>query len=265
MTFEPNLRSHDTDAVTPESLDAAPQPGLSRGTRLAIASVAAVIGAGTAVTMLAAPADAAPSYYTVWNKVASCESSGNWHINTGNGYYGGVQFSSSTWSAYGGHKYARQANGASKREQIEVARRVLHSQGAGAWPVCGPRAGLTKHDGAATSASLPASDETLAKKAAAKKATVKKAAAEKAAAKSAAPKKATAKKATAKKPTQKKHVAKHRATTVRYVVRPGDTMSGIARKRHVKGGWHVIARLNAKTVHNPNILHIGQVLRVPKG
>jgi hypothetical protein len=94
---------------------------------------------------LSPPAQAA----TVWDRVAACESGGNWAINTGNGYYGGVQFSSSTWRAFGGGAYAATANRASKATQIAIARRVLAVQGPGAWPVCSKRAGLTKANGGA--------------------------------------------------------------------------------------------------------------------
>ncbi|MBM7459757.1 hypothetical protein JOE26_002432 [Rhodococcus coprophilus] len=69
-----------------------------------------------------------------WDAVAQCESGGNWAINTGNGYYGGLQFSQSTWEAYGGTGYAHNA---SRDEQIRVAENVLAGQGPGAWPVCG--------------------------------------------------------------------------------------------------------------------------------
>ena len=69
-----------------------------------------------------------------WDAVAACESGGNWSINTGNGYYGGLQFSQSTWEANGG---SGSASNASKAEQIRVGENVLHSQGEGAWPVCG--------------------------------------------------------------------------------------------------------------------------------
>ncbi|WTY39828.1 transglycosylase family protein [Nocardia salmonicida] len=68
-----------------------------------------------------------------WDAVAQCESTGNWNINTGNGYYGGLQFSQSTWEAYGG---AGSASNASREEQIRVAENVLAAQGPGAWPVC---------------------------------------------------------------------------------------------------------------------------------
>jgi hypothetical protein len=71
-----------------------------------------------------------------WDAVAACESGGNWSIATGNGYYGGLQFNLGTWRANGGTGSPHQA---SKAEQIRVAENVLHSQGIGAWPVCGRR------------------------------------------------------------------------------------------------------------------------------
>ncbi|SDX82293.1 Transglycosylase-like domain-containing protein [Modestobacter sp. DSM 44400] len=72
-----------------------------------------------------------------WSAVAECESGGNWNINTGNGYYGGLQFSQSTWEAYGGAAHAPRADLAPPSQQIAVAEKVLAGQGAGAWPICG--------------------------------------------------------------------------------------------------------------------------------
>ncbi|MBB5156442.1 transglycosylase family protein [Saccharopolyspora phatthalungensis] len=97
-----------------------------------------------AVAPLAAavPADAASA--SVWNAVAKCESSGNWKANTGNGYYGGLQFTQSTWAAYGGTAYARKASGATREQQIAVAEKVLKAQGPKAWPVCSKKAGLSR-------------------------------------------------------------------------------------------------------------------------
>ncbi|MEV7778949.1 transglycosylase family protein [Kitasatospora sp. NPDC088351] len=106
-------------------------------------AVAGVAGVGLAMPLLTASgASAAPA--STWDAVAQCESGGNWSINTGNGFYGGLQFTSSTWKAYGGNAYAAQANQASKAQQISVAEKVLASQGPGAWPVCSQKAGLTK-------------------------------------------------------------------------------------------------------------------------
>ncbi|MEV5596003.1 transglycosylase family protein [Streptomyces sp. NPDC052496] len=100
-----------------------------------------LVGTG-AVVVGADKASAAP--VSVWDKVAQCESGGNWRINTGNGFYGGLQFTPSTWRAYGDKRYASRADRATKRQQIAVAERVLRSQGPGAWPVCSVRAGLRR-------------------------------------------------------------------------------------------------------------------------
>jgi hypothetical protein len=71
-----------------------------------------------------------------WYRIAECESGGNWHINTGNGYFGGLQFLESTWLANGGGAFASRPDLASPAAQIIVARRVQRAQGWGAWPVC---------------------------------------------------------------------------------------------------------------------------------
>ena len=108
----------------------------------------AIAGSATFITgvALSAPAQAAGS---VWDAVAACESGGNWAIDTGNGYSGGLQFNSSTWNAFGGTRYASRANLASKSAQIATAQRVLAAQGPGAWPTCSQRAGLTRANGGA--------------------------------------------------------------------------------------------------------------------
>ncbi|WP_063062373.1 transglycosylase family protein [Nocardia sienata] len=99
---------------------------------------AMISGAGVA---LAGTASAAPD--SDWDRLAQCEAGGNWAINTGNGYHGGLQFSQSTWQANGGGEYASTANQASREEQIVVAERVLASQGWGAWPSCSSSLGLS--------------------------------------------------------------------------------------------------------------------------
>ncbi len=91
--------------------------------------------AAISLTALSGNADAATAHN--WDGVARCESSGNWSINTGNGYYGGLQFSRSTWLGYGGGAYAPRADLATKAQQIVIAERTLRGQGVGAWPVCG--------------------------------------------------------------------------------------------------------------------------------
>ena len=78
----------------------------------------------------------------VWDDLADCESGGNWAINTGNGYSGGLQFLHSTWRAYGGQEFAPLAYQASREQQIIVAERILDDVGWGAWPTCSRRLGL---------------------------------------------------------------------------------------------------------------------------
>lgn len=88
----------------------------------------------------ATPAQAATG--EVWDRIAACESSGNWSINTGNGYYGGLQFLGTTWNEFGGKAYASTADKATRKQQIAIAERVLAKQGWNAWPTCSRRAGL---------------------------------------------------------------------------------------------------------------------------
>lgn len=105
----------------------------SRATALKFAVTGVVLGGSSGG--LAGHAIAATD--SEWDLVSRCESGGDWSINTGNGYQGGLQFAQSTWSAYGGGQYAAEAQRATKEQQIAVAERVLAGQGRGAWPVCG--------------------------------------------------------------------------------------------------------------------------------
>lgn len=99
------------------------------------------VSVATVATVLTAPtANANSGDWSVdWDSVAHCESSGNWSINTGNGYHGGLQFAPGTWAGHGGHEFAPSAHLATKEQQIIVAERVLKTQGRGAWPTCGRR------------------------------------------------------------------------------------------------------------------------------
>ncbi|WP_165985546.1 transglycosylase family protein [Streptomyces sp. YIM 98790] len=105
-------------------------------------SAAGVAGAAVALPVIGATSAQAASVST-WDAVAQCESGGNWSINTGNGFYGGLQFTQSSWEAAGGTQYASRADLASKDQQIATAEKLLAMQGPGAWPVCSVRAGLT--------------------------------------------------------------------------------------------------------------------------
>ncbi|MDH6283417.1 resuscitation-promoting factor [Prescottella agglutinans] len=130
------------------------------GERTVTASVTTVNGAEThrqelssSVVREAAPAvvrvgtkakPSAPSVAngSVWDSIAHCEATGNWSINSGNGYYGGLQFNQSTWAAYGGTQYAPRADLATREQQIAVAEKVQAAQGWGAWPGCTSKLGL---------------------------------------------------------------------------------------------------------------------------
>lgn len=129
----------------------------SKATRMA--TLAGVTGAAIAAPlMVSGTASAATA--SEWDTVAQCESGGNWSINTGNGYYGGLQFSASTWAGYGGTKYAATADQASKAQQIEIAEKVLAGQGKGAWPVCGKGLSSAGYTGGGSSDSGAAQENT---------------------------------------------------------------------------------------------------------
>jgi pyruvate/2-oxoglutarate dehydrogenase complex dihydrolipoamide acyltransferase (E2) component len=164
-----------------------------------------------------------------WDGVAQCESGGNWSINTGNGYYGGLQFSQSTWEAYGGLEFAPRADLATKEQQIIVAERVLAGQGIGAWPTCGKY--LTDAAPAAEPAAAPAAPPAPTP---------------------AAPAAATAPAPAASAPSAKGT----------YTVKAGDTLAKIARAQGVHGGWRGLWALNRSTVRNPNMIRVGQHLAI---
>lgn len=174
---------------------------------------AALVATG-GLAMAPQVADAADD---VWDRVAACESSNRWDINTGNGYYGGLQFSPTTWQEFGGGQYAKRADLATKAEQIAIARRVLSVQGPNAWPVCSVRAGLTKTNGGADRNAVPDGE---------------------------------------KKPTPDKPKG-----GITVSVAAGDTLSGLAARHKVPGGWKAIATANG--IKNPNLLQIGQKLFLP--
>jgi resuscitation-promoting factor RpfA len=98
-----------------------------------LAFTGAVIGGGG----IAFAGHASAATDEQWDRVAGCEAGGNWAINTGNGYHGGLQFSQGTWAAHGGGEFAASANQATREQQIAVGERVLATQGRGAWPTCG--------------------------------------------------------------------------------------------------------------------------------
>lgn len=121
-----------------------------RARSVGLAAAGAVLVAPFLGTGPAGAADGA-----TWDRLAQCESSGNWAINTGNGYYGGVQFSASTWAAFGGTEYAPRADLATREQQIAVAEATQATQGWGAWPACSAKLGLSGNGGS-SSTSVPA-------------------------------------------------------------------------------------------------------------
>ncbi|SHE79475.1 LysM peptidoglycan-binding domain-containing protein [Streptoalloteichus hindustanus] len=207
--------------------------------RLALAGV--VIGTPVA---LAGTANAAPE--STWDALAQCEAGGNWNTNTGNGFSGGLQFTPSTWKAYGGGQYAPNAHQASRQQQIAVAERVLQGQGWGAWPACTNKLGLRGGQAAAAPKAAP---QKAAPKSAPKAATP-----QKAASKPVAPQKAAPKPAAPAAPVQKNGAD--------YTVVAGDTLSGIAEKLGVQGGWHALYERNKDVVPNANLIFPGQQLDV---
>jgi hypothetical protein len=114
---------------------------------------AALVAAGAAVALpFLGVGSASAADPATWDALAQCESGGNWSINTGNGYYGGLQFSASTWQAFGGGAYASRADLASREQQIATAEKTLAVQGWGAWPACSAKLGLGEADKAGSAA-----------------------------------------------------------------------------------------------------------------
>lgn len=113
---------------------------MARRTTRMLARFGVAATAVAAPMALATPAQAATD--AEWNRVAECESNQRWHIETGNGYYGGLQFSDQTWDGFGGEEYAAEADDATREQQILIAERVLDEQGWGAWPTCSEEAGV---------------------------------------------------------------------------------------------------------------------------
>ncbi|GAA3181619.1 resuscitation-promoting factor protein RpfA [Streptomyces virens] len=215
----------------------------SKATR-AIA-VTGVVGAAVAAPLMAA-GNASAATASEWDAVAQCESGGNWSINTGNGYYGGLQFSASTWAAYGGTAYAASADQATKAQQIEIAEKVLAGQGKGAWPVCGTGLSSTPYSGGgSTQTPESGSTESRETEQKASRSTERPAAEQQA-------------KKTVTTPTGKK-VAKGDGE---YKVVKGDTLSSIAEEHDVKGGWAELFELNDDIVDDADLIYPGQQLHL---
>ncbi|BFP54767.1 transglycosylase family protein [Streptomyces sp. ID03-2B] len=221
----------------------------SKATR--IATLAGVTGAAVAVPLMGATNASAASVET-WDAVAQCESGGNWSINTGNGYYGGLQFSQSSWAAAGGTQYAARADLASKDQQIATAEKLLDLQGPGAW-ACAGAGGLTNdgvdpgvNTGSGQSESKP---EQAQPQRQAEQPTTRSEQRE-------------APKAESKKTVTTPTGEKVKKGDGEYKVKAGDTLSKIAEKEGVKGGWSKLFKLNDDIVEDADLIFPGQQLHL---
>ncbi len=239
----------------------------SKATR-AIA-VAGVASAAVAAPLMAA-GNASAATASEWDAVAQCESGGNWSINTGNGYYGGLQFSASTWAGFGGTKYASTADQATKAQQIEIAEKVLAGQGKGAWPVCGKGLSGAAYTGSSSNGSGSSqntgSTETRGSEQKASR-SGERPAAEKKAEKQAEKKAEKQAERKVEKKVQKKTVTTPTGKKVakgdgEYKVVTGDTLSSIAEEHDVKGGWAELFELNDDIVADADLIYPGQQLHL---
>jgi LysM repeat protein len=217
-----------------------------------VATLAGVTGVAIAAPLMAA-GNASAATASEWDTVAQCEAGGNWSINTGNGYYGGLQFSASTWAAYGGTAYASTADQASKSQQIAIGEKVLAAQGKGAWPTCGTGLSSAAYSGGASapSASSGSSSSSSSGSQGATTTRTTEQPASRSAERPAAQKTVTT-------PTGKK-VKKGDGE---YKVVKGDTLSSIAEKKHVKGGWQKLFKLNKDIVADADFIYPGQQLHL---
>jgi nucleoid-associated protein YgaU len=222
-----------------------PQNRKAGGTRRKAIRSAVALGALTAAPVFGVVTanSAQASDSGVWDRIARCESGGNWGTRTGNGYYGGLQFSGSTWTAYGGGRYASTANRASKQQQIAIASKVQRAQGWGAWPTCSARAGAR---GGAPAASAPRS----------------------------APQQSTPQRQyrppvrsnNPQRPVRQPSASRGqqrppiRIGTGNYTVKPGDTLARIAAAHGTS--WSALYAANRQTVAGPDLIFPGQRLHV---
>lgn len=209
-------------------------------------AVVGVTGAAAVAAPLMAAGGASAATASEWDAVAQCESGGDWSINTGNGYYGGLQFSASTWAAYGGTQYASTADQASKAQQIEIAEKVLAEQGKGAWPHCGTGLSSAAYSGSPSTGSSQSTESTTR--------TTERQPASRSADRPAARKSTE----TVTTPTG----GKAKKGDGEYQVVKGDTLSSIAEEKDVQGGWEKLYRLNRDIVEDADLIYPGQRLHL---
>lgn len=242
------------------------------------AVVAAAAGAGLVVPVVAltATADtASAASSSTWDRLAGCESGGNWAINTGNSFYGGLQFTRSTWTGFGGGKYADRADHATRSQQIAVANKVLASQGWGAWPACSSKLGLRGLPTTGGPTEAPVSEK---KSEPTRRAVTRKAVTRKAVTRTVAPKRSTVTESTrsvtrefaraaaglSSSTSTRSTVATPALSGSVYVVKAGDTLGKIAAASRLSGGWRSLYAANAKSVADADLIFVGQTLALPK-
>ncbi|ARZ69724.1 LysM peptidoglycan-binding domain-containing protein [Streptomyces sp. HU2014] len=235
-----------------------------------IVTLAGVTGAAVAAPLMIATSANAASVST-WDKVAQCESSGNWSINTGNGYYGGLQFSKSSWDAAGGGQYAAYPHQATKSQQIAVAEKLLAMQGPGAWGCAvpgltpgGAKADVDTSDSGSTAKSSRGTSTKSHADRSERQAAPKRTAPKQSAPKYVAPQADDQDEAPAPKPAAPKHSASgsFKKGDGEYQVKEGDTLAKIAETEKVKGGWQKLHELNKDVVEDADLIFVGQQLHL---
>lgn len=250
-----------------------------KNTSIRRTAAALAIGGVAAATMSMPAANAVDG--ATWDALAQCESGGNWSINTGNGFYGGLQFTQQSWNGVG---MSGSPATATRAQQIEAGERLLAIQGWGAWPACSAKLGLYGKTGAAptytepttTVAAQSQTQQTYTAPAAqaapaAPAAQAAPAAVEAPAAAPAAPAAPAAVEAPAAAPAAAPAVeapaaapvAAPKAAAGTYTVVPGDSLSLIAAKLGVAGGYQAIAAANTDIIYNVDLIFPGQVLTIP--
>ena len=251
-----------------------------KNTSIRRTAAALAIGGAVAATLSMPAANAVDG--ATWDALAQCESGGNWSINTGNGFYGGLQFTQQSWNGVG---MSGSPATASRAQQIEAGERLLAIQGWGAWPACSAKLGLYGKTGAAptytepttTVAAQSQTQQTYTAPAAqvAPAAQAAPAAVEAPAAAPAAPvapaapaveapsAPAAAPAAEAPAAPAAAPVAAPKAAAGPYTVVPGDSLSLIAAKLGVAGGYQAIAAANTDIIYNVDLIFPGQVLTIP--
>ena len=258
-----------------------------KNTSIRRTAAALAIGGAVAATLSMPAANAVDG--ATWDALAQCESGGNWSINTGNGFYGGLQFTQQSWNGVG---MSGSPATASRAQQIEAGERLLAIQGWGAWPACSAKLGLYGKTGAAptyteptttvaaqsqtqqtyTAPAAQAAPAVQAAPAAAPAAPAAPAAAPVAPAVQVAPAAVEAPAAPAAAPAVEAPVAAApaaapvaapKAAAGTYTVVPGDSLSLIAARLGVAGGYQAIAAANTDIIYNVDLIFPGQVLTIP--